>query len=93
MIVTSIIGSLITGFIADKTKKYNIIIKIISICAVISIYLFILTLKPNNFILICLSIGLMGFMVVSFIPICMEMAVEVTYPVPAGTPSGMIFLY
>lgn len=93
MIITSIIGALTTGFIVDKTKRYKIIIKIISICAVISMYLFNLTLKPNNLAIMCITIAFMGFMLVSFIPICMEIAVEVTYPVPAGTPAGMINQY
>lgn len=89
LIVTSIIGALLIGFIADKTRRYSIILKVLSVEVVMALMFFIIVLKPNNFTLICISVGLIGFGTLSLVPIFMEAAVEVTFPVPAGTPAGM----
>ena len=47
--------------------------------------------RDNEYI-IAVAIGIFGFFGFGAYPVCMEMAVEITYPVAEATSSGLLFI-
>jgi FLVCR family MFS transporter 7 len=97
MIVFGTIGSLVFGFIAGKTKKFEEIAKL-SFCtvAVASVIFAILLLNNNDhgtlkafvYIIFCI----VGFFGLPLLPICMEMSVECVYPIGESICTGFLFI-
>ena len=46
----------------------------------------------NNEIVLAVAIVVFGFFGFGGYPVCMEMAVEITYPVAEATSSGLLFI-
>jgi FLVCR family MFS transporter 7 len=97
MIMSGIIGSIISGIILDKTKRFEELAKIcFSMCALANIIFVLVQLYNNDSSLIYYSmlgsfilIGLFGL---PLLPICMECCLECVYPIPEATSTGLLFL-
>ncbi|XP_067657381.1 solute carrier family 49 member A3-like [Haliotis asinina] len=93
MIGVGVVGAAVAGIICDKTKRFEEVAKISLAGA--SLFGIVFT-EVSRFrdmnIEIASSIALFGFFGFALYPICMELAVEVTYPVAEATSSGMLFI-
>jgi MFS transporter, FLVCR family, MFS-domain-containing protein 7 len=97
MIIFGLVGSVISGFILDKTKRFEEMAKIcFSIGSVANIMLALVQLYNNDkstvYYLTLTSFIIIGFFGLPLLPICMEMAVECVYPIPEATSTGLLMI-
>ena len=97
MIISGLIGSLISGVILDKTKRFEEVAKFcFSMSALASIFFSIIQLYNNDnsliYYLMLLSFVFIGVFGLPLLPICMEMSVECVYPIPEATSTGLLFI-
>ena len=97
MIISGLIGSVLSGVILDKTKRFEELAKIcFGISTIAAILFTILSLYNNDksviYYSVLLSFGLIGFFGLPLLPICMEMSVECVYPIPEATSTGLLFI-
>ena len=97
MIISGIIGSVISGFILDATKRFEELAKIcFAMSALSNLFLVCVQLCDNDestiYYLLMLSFVLSGFFGLPLLPICMEMSIECVYPIPEATSTGLLFI-
>jgi len=93
MIAAGIVGAVVTGVLADKTKKFEEIAKTFLAFAVVSFAGFMVAVRyPNVEGLIAFTVGAFGFFGFGLYPICLEMGVEITYPVAEATSTAFIII-
>eukprot|EP00795_Rhopilema_esculentum_P009024 gene9024-16669_t len=86
-------GLLCSGILLDRTKLYkSLSVAIFAACASLMLLFSLLLEFVHSFLVIFLIFCAFGFFSNSFINIGLEYAAEITYPVPEGTTSGIIFL-
>ncbi len=90
MIVGGVIGAVVIPALSDKQRKRQLYLYIAFIGAIPG--LIGLTFASNSTLLFA-SAFVMGFFLVSAMPIAMQYAAEVTNPTPEGTSNGLIQLF
>ena len=90
MIVGGVIGAVVIPALSDKQRKRQIYLLIAFIGAIP--FLIGLTFATSP-VLLFASAFLMGFFLVSAMPVGMQYAAEVTQPTPEGTSNGLIQLF
>ncbi|KAL4450799.1 hypothetical protein ABPG74_011641 [Tetrahymena malaccensis] len=89
-IVSGLIGSGILSVIVERTSAYK---KVMTITCLISIFTYGLQmgmLVLENFWLLMIAIFLMGFFTTPLIPISMDFACEITFPISEPFSSGLV---
>jgi MFS family permease len=90
MIVGGLIGAVVLPALSDKQGKRQRFLMIAFVGAIPG--LLGLTFATSRLLLFG-SAALMGFFLVSALPIGMQYAAEITYPTPEGTSNGLIQLF
>ncbi len=90
MIVGGLIGAVVLPALSDKQGKRQLYLILAFLGAIPG--LVGLTFAISSFWLFA-SAALMGFFLVSAMPIGMQYAAEITYPTPEGTSNGLIQLF
>ncbi|XP_019868184.2 uncharacterized MFS-type transporter C09D4.1 isoform X2 [Aethina tumida] len=90
MVVVGMVGSIVFGFILDKTRKYKESTLIIYVSCAISVIAFLFALEKRSQFLVYVSLALLGFFTNAYMPVGFEFAVEMTYPLDEGTTTGML---
>ena len=90
MIVGGLLGAVIIPAISDKQGKRQRFLYIALAGAIPG--LLGLTFAPTLFLLL-LSAFVLGFFLVSALPVAMQYAAEITAPTPEGTSNGLIQLF
>ncbi|KAJ8979451.1 hypothetical protein NQ317_006765 [Molorchus minor] len=90
MVIIGIAGSILTGFVLDKTHKYKeTSFTIFLLCAVgIAGLLFSFEIKQKW--LVYVTISIFGFFLNAYIPAGVEFATELTFPSPESTVTGIL---
>mmetsp|Transcript_65362 Transcript_65362/g.58651 ORF Transcript_65362/g.58651 Transcript_65362/m.58651 type:complete len:214 (+) Transcript_65362:2-643(+) len=92
-----LIGAFVGGGIMETLRRYNVIIKVYTVLSAIVIGCLLYALVPNNFIIVSILFGAMGFMAVPIIAVSFEAGAECSYPIDedmsasALMTSGQIF--
>jgi len=97
MILSGIVGGgLVFGPIIDKWRKYKITMIISNLGTGISIGAFYITLFtdwfPHHIMIVMVTAGFVGFFAISMLPVGMETAVEICYPMAEATITGILLL-
>ncbi|XP_076461301.1 LOW QUALITY PROTEIN: solute carrier family 49 member A3-like [Babylonia areolata] len=93
LIVCGTVGAGVFGAIVDKTKRFEEVSKACYVVGLVGGIIFTeISRYRNNEVIIAISIGVFGFFGFGAYPVCMEMAVEITYPVAEATSSGLLFI-
>jgi MFS transporter, FLVCR family, MFS-domain-containing protein 7 len=97
MVISGLIGAFIAGVYLDKTKRFEETAKLcLGMSAVSNILLVILQLYNDDGSVVhytlIFSFALAGFFGLPLLPVCMDMAVEVVYPIPEATSTGLLFI-
>ncbi|RXM31813.1 Feline leukemia virus subgroup C receptor-related protein 1 [Acipenser ruthenus] len=90
LVVAGMVGSIICGFWLDLTKAYKGTTLIVYLLSFIGILIFTFTLDLGYLILVFFTAGILGFFMTGYLPLGFEFGVEMTYPVPEGTSSGLL---
>lgn len=89
-IVSGLLGSFVLSEYVEKTKAYKSVMVITGIVSVGSYALQMGMLLLESFGLLLVAIFLMGFFTIPLIPISMDFACEITYPIDETFASGLI---
>ncbi len=89
MIAGGLVGAIVLPALSDKQQKRQRFLMIAIVGAIPGILG--LTFATSG-ILLNISVIVMGFFLVSAMPIGMQYAVEITHPTPEGTSNGLIQL-
>uniref|UniRef100_A0A914CAM9 Major facilitator superfamily (MFS) profile domain-containing protein n=2 Tax=Acrobeloides nanus TaxID=290746 RepID=A0A914CAM9_9BILA len=91
------IGSVVAGFVADRTKWFKEIVKTCYIgiaLASIMINLFVRQPKKAGFdtVILVVIVMMLGFFSIPVFPISLELGVETTFPIAEATSSGILII-
>ncbi|CAI2731751.1 unnamed protein product [Schistosoma spindalis] len=90
MIIAGIFGSVITGVILDKTKKFKLITCIIYILSLLFMGIFTGILYLRSMPIVFIVMFFLGFFMTGYLSIGFELAAELTYPESEGLSSGLL---
>eukprot|EP00750_Incisomonas_marina_P031294 INCI7926.1.p1 GENE.INCI7926.1~~INCI7926.1.p1 ORF type:complete len:523 (+),score=81.99 INCI7926.1:104-1672(+) len=91
-IAGGVVGALIMGVVLDLTHKFGLLLKIGLLCAVISLWVVLLTLRPDNTTVVAIAFGVLGFFMMPVLPCALSTAAEATYPVSEEASNGLLML-
>jgi len=90
--ICGLLGSTVTAVVLDHTKKFQ---ELAVINMAISILFLVLFFEVSRLhqqpVVTAISLCLFGFFALPQMPICFELGVEVTYPVPEATSLGLLW--
>ncbi|EAR83953.1 MFS transporter (macronuclear) [Tetrahymena thermophila SB210] len=90
-IISGLIGSAILSIVVEKYQKYKLVIIISTVTSILSYSLAMGVLSIENFSLQLVSFFLYGFFATPLIPLSLEFACEITYPISETIGSGLVF--
>ncbi|CAH0552805.1 unnamed protein product [Brassicogethes aeneus] len=90
MAIVGMLGSIIFGYILDKTHKYKESTLFIYLSCALAMGLFHYALEIRDKRLVYLAISIVGFFTNAYMPVGFEFAVELTYPLDEGTTTGVL---
>eukprot|EP00817_Percolomonadidae_sp_ATCC50343_P005841 CAMPEP_0117418872 /NCGR_PEP_ID=MMETSP0758-20121206/563_1 /TAXON_ID=63605 /ORGANISM="Percolomonas cosmopolitus, Strain AE-1 (ATCC 50343)" /LENGTH=352 /DNA_ID=CAMNT_0005199629 /DNA_START=459 /DNA_END=1517 /DNA_ORIENTATION=+ len=96
IITVGLIGCVVFGTIADRTKKFKICLWVCAIGALLGTSVFCLGMFFQKtvywFWIILAAFVILGIFSVPFVPLSLEIACEITYPVAASIPNTTLGL-
>ncbi len=90
MIVGGLVGAVLLPALSDKMRKRQIFLMIAFLGAIPGLLGMTFATSP---VLLFASAVVLGFFLVSAMPIGMQYSAEITYPTPEGTSNGLIQLF
>ncbi|XP_060947784.1 feline leukemia virus subgroup C receptor-related protein 1 [Limanda limanda] len=90
LVVAGMVGSILCGLWLDHTKTYKMTTLIVYILSFVGMVVFTFTLDLHSIILVFFTAGALGFFMTGYLPLGFEFGVEITYPEPEGTSSGLL---
>ncbi|XP_019963407.2 heme transporter FLVCR1 [Paralichthys olivaceus] len=90
LVVAGMVGSILCGLWLDHTKTYKMTTLIVYILSFLGMVVFTFTLDLNSIYLVFFTAGVLGFFMTGYLPLGFEFGVEITYPEPEGTSSGLL---
>lgn len=92
MVFCGLIGATIAGLVIDFTKLFKeVAVVALGFALLCFVWFFEVSRLHDQAINIAFSLCLFGFFALPLIPACMELGVEVTYPVAESTSSGLLW--
>ena len=94
LLVAGIIGAVVVGAFVDRTGTYKMTMIVLSLLNTIFLTAVNQTVYhiDNSYTLFLVSLILMGFSSVSYIPLCFSFAAEVTFPLQPALINGAMLL-
>ncbi|XP_029633167.1 feline leukemia virus subgroup C receptor-related protein 2 isoform X2 [Octopus sinensis] len=90
IIISGVGGSIVAGLWLDKTKTFKSTTLMMYLLSLGGMIAFTFTLDLNKIWVIFISAGVLGFFMTGYLPVGFEFAVEITFPEPEGTSSGLM---
>ncbi|GAB1600202.1 feline leukemia virus subgroup C receptor-related protein 2-like isoform X1 [Argonauta hians] len=90
IVIAGVAGSIVAGFWLDKTKAFKSTTLMMYLLSLGGMIAFTFTLDLLKIWIIFLSAGVLGFFMTGYLPVGFEFAVEITFPEPEGTSSGLM---
>jgi len=88
---TGLVGAVMAGLLMDASHRYGLLLKGGFLGAWAASLFLVFTLRPDNFLVLALCFGLLGFTMLPLLPVAIENGVEITYPdVPEFFSSGLL---
>ena len=100
-IVIGIFGAMLFGWLADRTRAYKTLIILCIFLSFLPSVLFAAvfwlyqrgSMGPwLSSILLYVAGAMMGFFMTALLPLCMDLSVEITFPLPEATVSNVLML-
>ncbi|XP_050519850.1 feline leukemia virus subgroup C receptor-related protein 2-like [Daktulosphaira vitifoliae] len=91
LVMSGLAGSILCGYILDKTHLYKETTLVIYTGTLISMVIYAFSLSNSKSIwTIYLTASLLGLFMTGYLPVGYELAIEITYPIAEGTSSGLL---
>mmetsp|Transcript_3494 Transcript_3494/g.4814 ORF Transcript_3494/g.4814 Transcript_3494/m.4814 type:complete len:444 (+) Transcript_3494:1752-3083(+) len=91
-VAVGLAGAITAGVIADKTRKYKLLIFLTFVGTLGALAFLFLSVRPHNLGMLIASCCFLGLFTTAILPLCLEAGVEVTYPVPEGISAGCVMM-
>jgi MFS family permease len=95
IIAAGMLGACIFGVLADITKRYKLLLILCGVGTLISFACFCVVMMYHKtttmFALAMTAIAFMGLNATAVVPLVLEAAVEVTYPIPESISNGILY--
>lgn len=92
MVISGMFGSVISGYLLDRTHKYRLINTALYTLSLLSMIIFTLTIQFKNVSLLYLTVCLLGYFMTGYLFIGFEMSNEITWPRPESVSAGLLNL-
>ena len=92
LIGAGLVGASIVGPVLDATHAYRTALKGGFLLATASLTFLLTQLRPDNQLHLAIGFGMMGFSMMPLLPVALETAVEVSYPVPEEMSATLLML-
>ncbi|CAG9833398.1 unnamed protein product [Diabrotica balteata] len=90
MILTGMVGSIVTGIVLDKTHKYKETSFVIFVFTALCLGGLTVSLEMKSKWMVYVAIGMFGFFLNGYLPAGIEFAIEMTFPAPESTVTGIL---
>ncbi|NXE33197.1 FLVC2 protein, partial [Ptilorrhoa leucosticta] len=90
IILSGMVGALISGIWLDKTKTYKQTTLVVYIMSLVGMIIYTFTLSLGHLWVVFVTAGSLGFFMTGYLPLGFEFAAELTYPESEGTSSGLL---
>lgn len=90
IILAGVAGAVVAGMWLDKTKMFKSTTLMMYLLSMGGMIAFTFTLDLGKIWILFLSAGALGFFMTGYLPVGFEFAVEITFPEPEGTSSGLM---
>lgn len=87
-----LVACAVVGPLMDYTHKYNPILKVCFVLALLASTFCLSVLRANNFPWLLAGFGVMGSCMMPILPATLECGIECTYPIPEETSGGMLMM-
>ncbi|KAI8075651.1 major facilitator superfamily domain-containing protein [Thamnidium elegans] len=91
-VVAGFAGGILSGYWAGKTAQHLMLIKIFTPIMLFTYLMLIFEMIPNAFSVVLIACVLNGFFAYGLLPIHLELACELSYPVPESVSSSILWL-
>uniref|UniRef100_A0A8B9RRS3 Major facilitator superfamily (MFS) profile domain-containing protein n=1 Tax=Accipiter nisus TaxID=211598 RepID=A0A8B9RRS3_9AVES len=90
IILSGMVGALISGIWLDRTKTYKQTTLVVYIMSLVGMIAYTFTLSLGYLWVVFVTAGMLGFFMTGYLPLGFEFAAELTYPESEGTSSGLL---
>ncbi|KFP74145.1 hypothetical protein N311_12299, partial [Apaloderma vittatum] len=90
IVLSGMVGALISGFWLDRTKTYKQTTLVVYIMSFMGMIAYTFTLNLGHLWVVFVTAGVLGFFMTGYLPLGFEFAAELTYPESEGTSSGLL---
>ncbi|XP_054055973.1 feline leukemia virus subgroup C receptor-related protein 2 isoform X2 [Rissa tridactyla] len=90
IILSGMVGALISGIWLDRTKTYKQTTLVVYIMSLAGMIAYTFTLSLGHLWVVFVTAGMLGFFMTGYLPLGFEFAAELTYPESEGTSSGLL---
>lgn len=92
MVISGMFGSVISGYLLDKTHMYRFINTSLYTLSFVTMILFTIILQFHNTIALYLIVTMLGYFMTGYLLIGFEMSNEITWPRPESVSAGLLNL-
>ncbi|XP_065215555.1 uncharacterized MFS-type transporter C09D4.1-like [Planococcus citri] len=92
IMLSGIVSSLLIGKILDKTRLFKECANVLTTGTALSMMFFTWSLKSGNIFYVYLAAGLLGFFVMGYYSVGMQIGIELTYPIHEEISTAISFL-
>jgi len=92
MLISGMFGSVVSGYILDKTHMYRLVNTGLYALSLVSMLLFAITLELKSVASIYMTVILLGYFMTGYLLIGYEMSNEITWPRPESVTAGLLNL-
>lgn len=88
IIIFGIIGSVVFGLYVEKTRKYKNALSICALLSLVGMVAFSMVLFTENIVAVAAVTSFLGFCLTPILPLGLELACEITFPVGEAVSGG-----
>ncbi|KFD58703.1 hypothetical protein M513_00396 [Trichuris suis] len=90
IVISGMIGSIICGWWLDRTKNFRFVVTSICAISLLGMAAYIISIELGVLWVVFLSATILGFALTGYLPLGLEYAAEITFPVSEAMTSGML---
>ncbi|KAL1242400.1 putative MFS-type transporter C09D4.1 [Trichinella spiralis] len=90
IILTGLLGSVLCGWWLDKTKMFKFIVTITYAASLLGMIIYTVCIEKGSIKIVFLAASILGFSMTGYLPLGLEYAAEITYPISEGITSGIM---
>ncbi|KAL1237481.1 putative MFS-type transporter -like protein [Trichinella pseudospiralis] len=90
IVLTGLLGSVLCGWWLDRTKMFKFILTITYAASLLGMIIYTVCIEKGSIEIVFLAASILGFSMTGYLPLGLEYAAEITYPISEGITSGIM---